>query len=307
MHRLLRVTGMAAMAAAMAAMLLSVAAFGGAAGAQSVAGSEDSVDSGQAPKTWIGSCGEVAGVCVHAAERSQLKVVDRPRTNLAPTVVCVWYPYGDDPGGWDHPDGPVPAPFLLLGSLYVVDCHRVFDGGRVVGYPRSVVSIPGSTVTGEVVSVEEVARHAVGRLGLEPPVAALAPYPMQLVGVETWLAVASRLRGYPERSAQAGSVWATVRAYFADATWDLGEHGRLVCTDDADRTWNPSLPGDRQSSDCTTVFESASGPTGLDATVTLRWQIYWQSSDHTGWRRHDDYSLSTPVALDIRELQAVIR
>ena len=302
MRRLSRLT---AVALAVALPLSFAVPLGGMAGAQGVEDLESSEDSDDA--TWISSCADVSGVCVHAAERSRLREVDRPQTSLPPTVVCVWYPYGKVPGGWDDPDGAVPVPFLRLGGLYVVDCHRVSDGGRVTGYPQAIVRIPGSTLTGEAVSDEEVARYAVGRLGLERPVAAVAPSPMQMVGVETWLAVTSRLRGYPARSAQAGSVWATVRARFVDATWDLGEHGPLVCTADADRAWNPSLPGDRQSSDCTKVFETASGRGGLDATVTVRWEIHWRSSGHTGWRRHDDYRLSAPVALDVKELQAVIR
>ena len=153
----------------------------------------------------------------------------------------------------------------------------------------------------------EVSKYAVGLLGLEAPVAAVSPPAMQMVGVETWLAVTSRLRGYSERSAQAGSVWATVRAFFADATWDLGPHGPLTCTADAARTWNPALSGDRQRSDCTIVFDTGSGPRGLNATVTVRWRIYWLSSEHVGWRRHDDYSLRAIVPLDVREMQAAIR
>ena len=50
-----------------------------------------------------------------------------------------------------------------------------------------------------------------------------------------------------------------------------------------------------------------SGPRGLNATVTVRWRIYWLSSEHVGWRRHDDYSLRATVPLDVRDMQAAIR
>ena len=297
MRRLLRLTGLTLAAAALLILV------GGAARGQVGEDVEEEVEG----DAWATDCGEVTGVCVHAAERRSLQPVETPDRNRPPTVVCVWYPFGDQSGGWDDPEGVVPAPYLVVGDPYTVDCHRVSDGGRVTGYPSNFVYRGGGTVPGEAVSGWEVSQYAVGRLGLEAPVAAVSPPTRQMVGVETWLAVTSRLRGYSERSAQAGSVWATVRAFFADATWDLGPHGRLTCTADAARTWNPALSGDRQRSDCTIVFDTGSGPRGLNATVTVRWRIYWLSSEHVGWRRHDDYSLRAIVPLDVREMQAAIR
>ena len=259
-------------------------------------------------EAWVTSCGEVTGVCVHAAERRDGGAKWRLRTAPAPHVVCLWYPGGTDPGGWDDPDGPVPVVVLLVGSMYTVDCHRVVDGSRVTGYPRPAVHRrDGEDVPGERSRGWDVAEYAVGRLGLEAPEPVVAPPTVQIVGIETWFAVTSKLRGYPDRSAQAGSVWATVSAYFAEATWNFGSRGRLTCIAHAARTWDPSLSGDRQSSACTKVFDTESGPGGLDATVTVRWRIYWRSSEHSGWRRHDDFTLTTMVPLDVRQIQAVIR
>ncbi len=290
----------AAGALAVAALL---ALFGPDAGAQ---GGDTDLAGQEEAETWITNCSEVAGVCVHAAERTSMRPVQRPGTWRPPTVVCIWYRYGRQSGGWGDPDAAAPVAYLHDGGLYVLDCNRAADGSRVTGYPRVVRYTPGERLPGEAVSGWEVAEYAVGELGLEPPVAAVAPPRFQVVGTQTWFAVTSRLRGYPERSAQAGSVWATVRADFADVIWDFGSRGRLRCTADAGRAWNPALPGDRQHSACTKVFETRSHP-GLEATVTVTWRIHWRSSDSPGWRRHDDYSLSTKVPLDIRELQAVIR
>ena len=297
MRRLLRLIGLTLTAAAL------VVAVGGAARGQVGDEVEEEIEG----DAWVTSCGEVTGVCVHAAERRSMRPVETPDLSRPPTVVCVWYPFGNQPGGWDDPEGAVPTPYLVAGDPYTVDCHAVSDGGRVTGYPRNFMYYGGEDVPGEAVSGWEVSRYAVGQLGLEAPVAAVSPPAMQMVGVETWLAVTSRLHGYAQRSAQAGSVWATVWAFFADATWDLGPHGRLACTADAARTWNPARPGDRQRSDCTIVFDTSSGPRGLNATVTVRWRIYWLSSEHVGWRRHADYRLSATVPLDVREMQAAIR
>ncbi len=258
---------------------------------------------------WVTHCGEVGGVCVHAAETTSMRLVDRPSLYRPPTVVCVWYLYGRQPGGWGSPDGVVPVTYLQSGGLYVIDCHRTSDGERVTGYPRVVRHThPGEQIPGQVVSESEVARYAMGQLSLQPPVASVAPGTFQVVGTETWFAVTSKLRDYPQRSAQAGSVWATVRADFVDVTWDFGSpHGQLRCTTDAGRAWNPRLSGEQQHSACTRVFHTKSNPGGSSATVTVTWRIYWSSSTHAGWRHFDDYRLSTPVQLDIRELQALIR
>ena len=299
MLRALQLTVFAALTAA-----ASVASMNAAARAQDGDGPQEEVEG----EAWVASCAEVAGVCVHAAERRSLEPVPIPDRHRPPTVVCVWYPGGLDDGGWDDPDGPVPVAVLLVGSMYTVDCHLVVDGSRVVGYPDIVVYMGGGgDIPGGAISGWDVADHAIGRLGLEAPDPVVAPPAFQIVGIETWFAVTSRLYGYPARSAQAGSVWATVRAYFAEATWNFGSRGRLTCTAHAARTWNPSLPGDRQSSNCTKVFETDSGSGGLNATVTVRWRIYWSSSEHSGWRRHDDFTRTTRLPLDVRQLQAVIR
>ena len=299
MRRLLQLTVLAALTATASVDLVN-----GAARAQDGDDPWEEVEG----EAWVTSCGEVTGVCVHAGERRSLGPVEIPDRYRPPTVVCLWYPVGTDPGGWGDPDGTVPVTLLLVGSMYTVDCHRVADGSRVTGYPHHVVYEGiGDTVPGTLLGGWEVAEYAVGQLGLEAPEPVVAPPTVQIVGIETWFALTSKLRGYPDSSAQAGSVWATVSAYFSEATWDFGSHGRLVCTADAGRTWDPSLSGDRQSSACTKVFDTESGPGGLDATVTVRWRIYWRSSEHSGWRRHDDFTLTTMVPLDVRQIQAVIR
>ena len=233
----------------------------------------------------------------------------RHRTGLGHRRWCV----SGTPKDVNREGGTIPkvrsrCPSCVPDGFYVIDCHRVVDGVRVTGYPRPVVHRrDGEDVPGTLLGGWEVADYAVGQLGLEAPEPVVAPPTVQIVGIETWFAVTSKLRGYPDSSAQAGSVWATVSAYFSEATWDFGSHGRLVCTADAGRTWDPSLSGDRQRSACTKVFETESGSGGLDATVTVRWRIYWRSSEHSGWRRHDDFTLTTMVPLDVRQIQAVIR
>jgi len=256
-------------------------------------------------ETSVFECAEVAGFCVTAGESRSLQPVERPGSRTVGRVVlCVYLRYEE---GWESSDAP-PAPVWnpVEGHLYVLSCRYAEDGNPYVrGYPRQVVYDPGK-VPGDAVSGREVAEYAVGLLGLERPRPAIAPPGRQLVGVETWFAVTSRL-AYSEASAQAGSTWATVRARFRDVTWDFGSMGELECTTDAATSWDPDLPGDRQTSKCTKVFIHASGPEGLDATVTATWDIDWRSSDNPAWRFLKPFSVTESIHLNIYELQAVIR
>lgn len=251
------------------------------------------------------SCAEVDGFCVTAGEYRSLQPVQQPGSApVGRVVLCVYLRYE---AGWESDDTP-PEPVWnpVEGHLYVLSCRYAEDGNPYVrGYPRRVVYNP-KKVQGDAVTGWEVAEYAIGLLGLEQPRPAIAPPGRQLVGVETWFAVTSRLN-YSEASAQAGATWATVRAKFRDVTWDFGPEGELECTTDAATSWDPDLPGDRQTSRCTKVFTNASGPEGLAATVTATWDIDWRSSDNPAWQPHDFVSFTKTIRLNIFELQAVIR
>ena len=258
-------------------------------------------------ETTVYECAEVAGFCVTAGERRSLQPVQRPgsTTPVGRVVLCVYLRYEE---GWESSDTP-PAPVWnpVEGNLYVLSCRYAEDGNPYVrGYPRRVVYESSEKIPGDAVAGWEVAEYAVGLLGLERPRPVIAPPGRQLVGVETWFAVTSKLH-YAEVSAQAGSTWATVRARFRDVTWDFGSEGKLACTDDAATGWDPDRTGDQQTSKCTKVLAHASGPAGLDATVTATWDIDWRSSDDPAWRPHSSFSFPESIRLDVYELQAVIR
>ena len=254
----------------------------------------------------ISSCNDVAGICLRVGERDSMRPVWKPGKRTGRVVLCVWYRYGKAPGGWDDPDGTIALKSLVSGYLYVLACYYEGQGSFVPGYPRAVVYTSSNFIPGNAVNEREVAEYATNLLLFEYPRAALAPAMQQLVGVETWFAVTSRLN-YPSKSAQAGDTWATVRAYFSHVDWDFGAYGRLRCTNDAAVKWNPKLSGGQQDSNCTRVFTRAPPSGGLMARVTIVWNIYWISSEYYGWRYHSTYSLSSGIPLNIVELQAVIR
>ena len=254
----------------------------------------------------VSSCNDVAGICLRVGERGSMRSVWKPGKRTGRVVLCVWYPYGKSPGGWDDPNGTVAVKSLVSGYLYVIACYYEGQGSFVPGYPRTVVYISSNFIPGNAVNEREVANYAKNQLLLEYPRAEIAPAVQQLVGVETWFAVKSRLT-YPSKSAQAGDTWATVRADFSHVTWNFGAYGMLNCTTDAAVRWNPHLSGSQQDSNCTRVFTRAPASGRLTAKVTVVWNIYWISSQYYGWQYHSTYSLSSSVPLNIVELQAVIR
>ena len=270
------------------------------------AGSNDRTPSPQQRNIEISSCADVDGICLTVGERESIKPVSRPGRRTGPVVLCVWYPYPTERGGWEDPNGAVPIKVLIPGRVYMLNCHYKNDGTNVTGYPKLLVYKPGKSIPGKAVNGWEVAKHATDLLRLQRPRTVVAPPTKQLVGIEIWFAVTSRL-DYPRKSAQAGETWATVKAVFSNVTWDFGSYGRLRCTTDATKRWNTSLSGKEQNSDCTIVFTNAPENSNLHAKATVTWDIYWSSSEHTGWNYLQPYSLSSVVPLDIIELQSVIR
>ena len=237
-----------------------------------------------------------------------MTAVTRLGAAVGPVVICAWYPPDGEAGSWGDPNGAEAVSVLAEGSTYGVMCRYESTGLAVPGYPTAVVHSKGErAIAGDAVNGWEVAAHAASLLGLERPAAKTAPKERQLVGTEAWLWVENRL-SYATKSAQAGSTWATVHACFSHVTWDFGALGRVRCTADATRRWNAKRSGSEQSSACTHVFTSVPpvGDGRLNATVTITWDVYWASSEHTGWRHHSARSLSSNMPLNIFQLQSAV-
>lgn len=254
----------------------------------------------------VSTCADVDGICLTVSERRSIQPVKKPGTRTGPVVLCVWYPYPTDKGGWEDPNGLIPVKVLDVGRVYMLHCQYQDSRTSLRGYPALIKYQPAEAIPGDAVNGWEVAAYATNLLRLERPQPAVSPPTEQLVGTETWLAVISQL-DYPRKSAQAGDTWATVKAVFSHVTWDFGSYGGLNCTKDATTQWDQTLKEDEQVSSCVKVFTRASEAVTFNAIVTVTWDIYWTSSEHKGWRYFQPYSLSTATPLNIIELQSVIR
>ncbi len=189
----------------------------------------------------------------------------------------------------------------VIGDNYLLWCWYPDTGEDVAGYPI-VATYSGPGIPGSVISTGEVADYAVASIAFQPPTIELSPATRQLVGVPTWLAVTSRL-DYGEVNAAAGPVWASVRPTFSDVTFDLGEDTTVVCATDAATTWDLAL-GDHQSSTCTHTYSHS----GLyEASATISWTVEQLTDKNpAAWQPWGTVTLTTPITIDVRQLQAVI-
>jgi len=241
---------------------------------------------------------------VEAGEPGSVTLVDTPGQGpVGRPVSCTWHDIvgvGRDLS-WDlEPTVPQPD------GLYLLICVFPDDGSSVSGYPIAVEYNPIDPIPGGVVGVTEVAKFAIDSITFELPTAVLSPPGSQIVGVDTWLGVSSRLI-YPSASAQAGNTWATVRPVLRDAVWDLGDGTTVNCATDIATTWDPAAPTS-QSTTCSHVFESVSGPSLFAGRVDVSWTVYELTDLHPNtWTVWGVVSRGSRVGFMVGELQSVIR
>lgn len=105
--------------------------------------------------------------------------------------------------------------------------------------------------------------------------------------------------------AQAGAVWAEVRATNLGLTITTAAGERTTCTPRQAAT--PYAPGTPQSSACTLTFDRASvaHPTGWPVTITATWHLTWTGTGGTGADLGDQphtWTTNVPVA----EVQTIV-
>ncbi len=194
----------------------------------------------------------------------------------------------------------------VAGETYMLWCWYADDGTDVPGFPVRVV-YQRPVIAGEPATTEETTLFALDSITFAAPALALSPAGEQVVGIPTWLAVTSQL-DYPQVSAAAGPVWATVQPVFRDVTWDMGNGDTVTCTleTDATTTWDPTGPPD-QTSSCVYVYESnGEGDGEVHLSATVSWTILQRTNLNPNWHTWGTLSLTTTAPVTVRELQAVI-
>ena len=244
------------------------------------------------------------GLIVTAGSSGSLtKTSQSGQPGTGPTISCGWFNFA---GGFgsdviDLVGDPV---YPQVGFVYALNCWTDDREDPYPGYPL-LAQYPGRReIPGDPVSTSEAARFAIDHLNFVRPGISLSPRVQQIVGVPTWLAVTSRLH-YDDVSANAGPVWATVRASFRDVTWNLGNGDSIVCTQDVSKVWD-STSNQPQSSRCAyTHIDSGGSPFNLTATV--RWNIWQRTNSNPSWHWWGMISRSTTIPVEVTQLQSAIR
>ena len=245
-----------------------------------------------------------SGLVVTAGTRGSLALSSEPgRPGSGPTVYCSWHNFAVKFGQiLLKPIGESVWP--QADSTYLLNCWTDSPGESVDGYPKVTRYRGRGKIPGPAVSSADAARFAVRRINFEPPVIRLSPPGRQLVGVPSWLAVTSRLH-YDQVSANAGPVWASVRASFRDVTWELGNGASRVCTQDVSVVWDPADPQARTSRCAYTYTNSRGSPFNVRATV--RWDIDQRTNELDYWHRWGTITRSTTIPVTVTQLQSSIR
>ena len=246
----------------------------------------------------------VDGVVVTAGSPGSLTTTLHPgRPGTGPTIYCGWFRFmgGFGSGVIDLVGDPVSP---IVGHVYAVNCWTESRDDPYPGYPIIKQYSERRGIPGKVVSTADAARFAIDHLNFERPKIELSPRGEQVVGVPTWLAVTSRLR-YGRASANAGPVWATVRASLHNVTWDLGNGDRKPCAEDVSKVWDPRK-GRSQSSDCTYIYTNSSG-SPFNVRVTVRWRIWQRTNVNPAWHRWGTITRSSSVSVPVTQLQSAIR
>jgi len=243
---------------------------------------------------------------VDAGEPGSLRLVDNPgAATIGRPVRCTWHELSGQVFAptWDRNVPVIPEP----GWVYVLRCVYRDDGSNVAGYAQIIVYDPADPIAGAVVGIVEISKFAVDSIVFETPIPVLSPPDRQVVGVPTWLGVASRLN-YAGAAAQAGDTWVRVRPIVRDAVWDLGDGSTVRCQTDIDKIWDQTITPTGQSTTCSHNFERGSGSVPFAGKVTVSWTIFEINNTHPNtWRVWGVVERTSPVRFDVGELQSVIR
>lgn len=227
----------------------------------------------------------------------------RPGGGSGPRWTCAYHGTGDVSTVYEvvviEPEPTSPR----AGRLYVLMCR---DAGGALVQERFVVYDPGDPLGG-LVGGERAAERALERLDLPAPSLVLNPPGHQVLGIPTWLAVASAWES-SAASASVSSVTATVVARPTAVTWSLGDGTELTC-DGPGKLFDAARPADEQWSECTHTYiwpSSGEGSGEYQVTATVSYEVSWTATDGSSGSL-GSLARTTTQPVRVVEIQALIR
>lgn len=190
-----------------------------------------------------------------------------------------------------------PAEALVEEQYYWLTCTNA-AGELIVA--RVFRYLPGVSI----ISPAELARRASSELAIRYPEPRTSPSFTidQLVGIDTWMWIDGGAWQPITASAAIPGLSVSATATPERMEWDMGD-GTVVTCAGPGTPYDPAVPGDQQSSDCTHLYQDRGAYT---ASATLIWSVSWSASDGGGGSLAD-VARTTQFPMRVVERQAVGR
>jgi hypothetical protein len=212
-------------------------------------------------------------------------------------IDVLWWTVGSEVGSDVlDPDGDIADPLDF--EWYWMSCPDGQDG-----LTTDLIPVPRENP----VDPTDLRDEAIDTLSLPFPTVAMNPAGDQVVHVETWLWVDDAIWRTHSKSVSAGGVTTTVTAAPTRVIWDLGNGDTVVC-DGPGTPYDPSIPSDEQTPDCSyTYTHTSAGQPGdeYQVTATIEWSVDWTVTGAPGGGPLPALFTSSPVAVRVAEMQAL--
>lgn len=199
-------------------------------------------------------------------------------------------------------------------TVYDSNGDPVVPTGPGAWFTKACTSAAGE-IRNEIIFVSprdpaDVAAEAKRRLVLPAPTIITSPPAddLLIVNFPTWLAVDSSTWRVQGSTVSVPGVSVTVEAVPKRVIWNTGDGEKVVC-DGPGKTYNPAIPDDQQTTNCSHTFRRTSAREAgrtFPLTATIEWHARWSASGAPGG---GDLGIvrrtSRPVAVRVGEVQTI--
>ncbi len=229
-----------------------------------------------------------------------------PIRSASSGLACTYVPLPAKDAATIGPGGPTP------GSWFFVKCPGrtlTIYNGAISWFPSAPATAPSTAV-----SPSALATRAADSLTLPPPAASVNPTAFSIVNLATWLWIDPQIWHPFRASATAGGVTATAVAVPDTVSWSMGD-GHIVTCDGPGSPYQPTIPPDAQSTDCSYTYRTSSagqpssdGDPNDDAftvTATITWTVSWTSTGSTGGGVLPPLQTSSTIPIRVEQVESI--
>jgi hypothetical protein len=191
-------------------------------------------------------------------------------------------------------------------GIYWTTCSE-FVGGNAIDpplQPLTATEWPGEPPGAH--TADGLIEEAVDSIGLAlPNLETSPPNNTTFVNVPTYYAITNNLGGGTATAeVDNNAIWATATAELDHATFDFGDGGEPLVCETLGNLWNPDAGAtyEDQPAECPHTYAN---PGHFATTITLTWNITWQSSEQPNAQLWGQIERSNTHTVTVHELEAV--